>query len=924
MSKLYPPVIEGTIPAFSGDIIKVPFQMNKAVSSNQINGLVLVIKTVQSNRIVAELDSTSYDETNNIAIFQRNPKSAMYVGQYYKVQMAYRAIDGTIGYYSTVGVIKYTSTPVVGISDETDGSTYIGYYSQEGGDLTEKVYSYRFDLTDSNGNIVDTSGDQIHNNSFDVNSYESSDSFTLSFELNANTTYQLTYNIKTINGLELSASKKISLSESVDSKLEADVKATLNYENGYIDISLVKPENIDAEKIATGSFILLRASDKDNYKTWNEVLRFVLYGQTPSRKLWQDMTIEQGVSYQYAVQQYNNYNLRSNKIYSNIVKADFEHIFLYDGKRQLKVCYNPKVSSFKNTLLENKVDTIGSKYPFIFRNGNVKYKEFPISGLISLLSDENELFFESPFDEIPDYQKEYSDCYIKISFRKTKEQYDKHYNTYYVIPSKEELKASGKSFIHNGITYYPIWFTSFTIWYKKQGKSSEWETIQSTMNKLIDEGRLYESVNAQKREALSLNNQRTTDLTGENYYNERNFKLEVLDWLTNGEPKLFRSPAEGNYLVRLLNTSLSPADQLGRMLHTFSSTAYEIGEADYKTLESYKIITTEAPTTQQLKWRSIDLSEAPNNVNLLEHTAISLNVVGMTTGDKIITDFGDIVIGPTGSYNLDLQDDVKVSSFALAGNDDIQHSGILTYSYYSTKFTDSFDSINTIKFIQKSCHQFIGQHSNIIEEISDVKYQLQSIGYVRFWLRDSDKALYTIAEAETAEYFNDRSCLDKVDIENLSTTDMYQVYQIIDSTVQSEPKYIYDIYNSKKIVADDAGSKAAATQIKINDEIIDLKDISYYQLNQTDNITSISFGDAIVCEITYQLKEIDYDVENSDEGLWKLWKQYSNCLKELQSYWSQDVPLSTIREQEKLCKQSYEIYIGHLRQALEEEGGTSV
>jgi hypothetical protein len=51
-----------------------------------------------------------------------------------------------------------------------------------------------------------------------------------------------------------------------------------------------------------------------------------------------------------------------------------------------------------------------------------------------------------------------------------------------------------------------------------------------------------------------------TNLTAENFFNERNFKLEVLKWLTNGETKLFRSPGEGNFIVRLMNSSLSPND----------------------------------------------------------------------------------------------------------------------------------------------------------------------------------------------------------------------------------------------------------------------------------------------------------------------------------------------------------------------------
>jgi len=74
---------------------------------------------------------------------------------------------------------------------------------------------------------------------------------------------------------------------------------------------------------------------------------------------------------------------------------------------------------------------------------------------------------------------------------------------------------------------------------------------------------------------------RTINLVGENIAAERVFKLTVLEWLNNGKPKLFRSPTEGNYIVRLMNTSLSPNDTLGRMLHTFSSTAYEIAENNH-------------------------------------------------------------------------------------------------------------------------------------------------------------------------------------------------------------------------------------------------------------------------------------------------------------------------------------------------------
>jgi len=71
--------------------------------------------------------------------------------------------------------------------------------------------------------------------------------------------------------------------------------------------------------------------------------------------------------------------------------------------------------------------------------------------------------------------------------------------------------------------------------------------------------------------------------------------MEVLSWLTNGKPKLFRSPSEGNFIIRLMNTSLTPTDAVGRMLHTFNSTAYEIDEYNYDNLYKYGFINLTDP-----------------------------------------------------------------------------------------------------------------------------------------------------------------------------------------------------------------------------------------------------------------------------------------------------------------------------------------
>ena len=95
---------------------------------------------------------------------------------------------------------------------------------------------------------------------------------------------------------------------------------------------------------------------------------------------------------------------------------------------------------------------------------------------------------------------------------------------------------------------------------------------------------------------------------------ERIFKLEVLQWLNNGKPKLFRSPGEGNYLVRLMNVSLSPNDGLSRMLHTFSCTAYEIAPASLNSLIDYNICHGTAEVILARQWITVNAEDFISNL----------------------------------------------------------------------------------------------------------------------------------------------------------------------------------------------------------------------------------------------------------------------------------------------------------------------
>ena len=174
--KLYPPIIKGTIPAFCDGIIKVPFEMNKSVSISQVKGFSLLLKTVQTNTKINDYSQTKWEIENNIVTFDVGNEK-INIGQFYKLQLAYIGYDGIVGHYSTVGIIKCTSSPTVEIEVQ-DEKTFNGLYKQTQ-DFTEKVYSYNFSLFDSAENLIETSGDLLHNSSKDADLNQSIDNLSL-------------------------------------------------------------------------------------------------------------------------------------------------------------------------------------------------------------------------------------------------------------------------------------------------------------------------------------------------------------------------------------------------------------------------------------------------------------------------------------------------------------------------------------------------------------------------------------------------------------------------------------------------------------------------------------------------------------------------------------------------------------------------
>lgn len=581
------------LPAVDSTMWEIPFEYPMSVAASDIDGFQLRVLTMSDDNEIRIL-------SNDEPIFDVS-ELGLLCGTYYKVQMAFQFKNKEIGEWSDAAIIKYTNEITISISglalDNFDRfvSTHTGVYSNS--DITEKQTEYRFEIYKS-GELIETSGWVLHQQ-------DQNDIWQSLTAPERGVIYEIRYGIKTINLI----TKWTELYTLVDF-------GTINAPNGAKLAVSYCPEdgcyNIGFKsRPAEGVYVIFRQSDEDNWTTRQEICKVAISGASPSSAgplLFKDRATAHGHRYKYSVAQINQHGIYSNLIdEEQTEKAEFEDMYLLDADRQLRIRFNPKVSSFKNTILETKADTIGGTHPIFYRNGRTKYKEFPISGLISLLADEHEMFVSGSWEDM---------TMRRLSTAANQE--------------KEALRGSFKN-----------------------------ERIQ---------------------------------LTGENIDNERDFKLQVLEWITDGQPKLFRSPTEGNYIVRLMNTSLAPNDTLGRMLHTFTSTAYEIDEYNLSNLIKYGFI-------------------CPSELDLRQNYQSGVLNEGKFTIEQLMTDYGPITslvakgagslkynnksipLGRMGIYNFSQTeiDNLKVL--------DIGENTTVAYSYLPPVATiRNFDNITQLRY----------------------------------------------------------------------------------------------------------------------------------------------------------------------------------------------------------------------------------
>lgn len=685
MMAIYPPIIPGSISPMYIDqsngyegkkiILNIPYDLGR-VAKNQIKGFSLAFKSIPlGNNLytlqytfdsaandyitgskefkieecyindVKILTSMTEEQISNIITKSGNLKFVlsapedlnMYLGEYYKIQLAF--IDNIqkyyddntgsltvalgVGYYSTVTIVKYTIRPTLTLVDNI-----VGKYSNPN-DLTEILHKGYFILYDYNNKIIEQSG-EINENYFDGENYIQT--YDIKAILRPGYEYRAVWKIITNNGLELEQEKIITSNEYIQPDYLIGPTINLDYDNGTINISLCGYNNqgeiIDITEnnrpIVLGDYSLYRASSIDNFQTWQHIVDFdeLSSNLLNQKNLIQDYNIQFGERYKYKVVQLNRNispALKSLGLESQIITADFDSLFLCDEYRHLRIAFNPKVSTYKNVILESKQDTIGGQYPYFFRNDQVMYKEFNIQGLISYLTDPNNLFNFSGY-----------------------------------------------------------------------------------------------------------NNETSTNLSSRNFYKEKLFRDEVLSWLTNGQPKLLKAPAEGNYYVRLMNVSLSPNDQLSRMLYNFTATAYEIDKNlkplyknNYKQLKAnqsffYTIINPET---------NIDFTDKNIREIIFSNTGLEATKVEIQTKkiNGTSTSTYTFTFGEMGYHYITPKQDILLSLKFINKSDDLKLD-IIEEIVISDGSNNEFKSLTNSSLENIVLNEIIGNTSPYTSDLCFYKY----------------------------------------------------------------------------------------------------------------------------------------------------------------------------------------------------------
>lgn len=424
------------------------------------------------------------------------------------------------------------NTPLLNVSGQTK--------FQFGESETVKTYKLSLETFTISESGKITTEQVIETATLNTNYYDNSNSFKYKFKtMLDNGLYWLDISYITKNGYDSTVDSsnpfqpkkcglyiQINANEGIAPPI-SDISIDSDKDNGRIIINATVDDQQTNEDV---TITIVRSSSSTRFKEWEEIYTTLYH---PGEKIaFDDRTIESGVWYKYNFQVVDKAGARSRFIDESIYKPSplmvvFDDVFLTAGDKQLKITLNNETGSLSYNLQESRTDTIGSQFPWIRRNGAIKYRTFSLGGLISYLGN-NEMI-------------------LKSSLTEPVEKTNAKGETYYEIADVIEENING-------------------LFYSKDDLFPQ------------EISELYQSYNLDN----GITNYNDIML-------EKMFRDKVIDFLLEDRPVLFRSATEGNILIRLMDLSFSPNTQLKNYIYSFGSTAVEIAECNFDNFHKYNI-----------------------------------------------------------------------------------------------------------------------------------------------------------------------------------------------------------------------------------------------------------------------------------------------------------------------------------------------
>lgn len=450
---LFPPVVASSMPAF--DIkqgqVKIYYTISNYNQQDSIQNVHVSVRRQDSNVNIVNNNSeilikpferfSEEDQLFNrycVIINNKDLSENFEADVIYKVQLRFSGVSldqssisakfftdniENFSEWSTVCLIKPINTPIFYIDDFHYDSTddygqeedaedtflnsfadFIGVYKQA--DSSEVLKSWRLRLYDADNNLLKDSGQtlvSVYNYTLDSSAINFKCS--LPYEFKNEQQYHIVLDILTKNNYSSSKTyyfQSTSLSGAhSDFQLTDNSEYVVNEEEGYIKLFF----SLNNSQIH--NLVIRRSDSTEDFLNWQDLKIF--QGENQTDFLYYDFTVESGIAYKYLIQiidERGHYTYHAKVPITFVV--EWEHAFLLEKSddkirqntiedsslkvKQLKLKYDFQISSYKTNITENLTTTIGSKYPYIRRNGSNYYRSFPITGTITYYMDNVDFF----------------------------------------------------------------------------------------------------------------------------------------------------------------------------------------------------------------------------------------------------------------------------------------------------------------------------------------------------------------------------------------------------------------------------------------------------------------------------------------------------------------------------------------------------